>query len=89
MSTYDQAKKDFKTLQKYSDGGDYVEIEASMWDLMANPSKRLAKQRYEAAITCWFDSAKNGGHGNRHEYVDSSNLEIPEVIDIGERYGEL
>lgn len=34
---------------------DYVEITGEVFDLMANPTKKLAQDMYDSAIRGWFD----------------------------------
>lgn len=73
---YDQARADFEYLETLAELSDFVEIDASVIDLMRNPTKAKAAELYEAAIRLWL-----GEHEVAHSCVD------PEVRAIAERLG--
>jgi hypothetical protein len=87
--TFDEVKKDSLTLEEIDSNADYMTIEEECWDLMADPTKKRAKQMYASAIRAWFgcigQSMACGGGLLVSEYV----LLDQRVIDIGEKYGYL
>lgn len=86
--TYDAIKKDFQYLESVCPGGDMAEIDASVFDLMANPTKSRAKLMYESAIKQWFYSVGSKGYqsGGR---IEPEVLADSRVQEIGQKYGHL
>ena len=84
MASYEETKRDFEYLNKIAPGGDMMEIDASVFDLMANPTKKRAKELYLTAIGCWFRAI---GKDMSFAGVPESVLDNPSVIVILEKYG--
>lgn len=71
---YAQDREDFEYLEGIAEVTDMVEIDASVWNLMRNPTKNEAAQMYRASIRLWF-----GEHGDHH-------CDDERVADIAERH---
>ena len=84
---YSTVKKDFDFLYELDSGGDYVEIDASCFELMANPNKEEAKELYLMAIAEWFSSLEMSK--NYIEDVQTVHATNKKVISIGRKYGYL
>jgi hypothetical protein len=52
--TYKQAKADFNQLYDIAELDDCVEIDAQVFEFMANPTKKFAKSMYQSCIEMWF-----------------------------------
>ena len=84
---YEEVKADCLELCAIDSNADLSGIDAEMWVLMANPTKRKAKNLYETAIGFWFSSIgvlESCGAG-----VNESVLLNENVIRLGEKYGYL
>ena len=82
--TYEIAKKDWNFLNDMCPGGDCMEVDASVFELMANPTKKLAKELYISAIEAWFAAiGRYTGDGG----VDIEVLQDAEVIALADKYG--
>lgn len=60
IMTYEQARKAFETMEKYAELEDQVELDASRYHLMQNPTKAAARDLYVRAIRLW-----HGEHGGQ------------------------
>lgn len=81
VKVYEKVKRDYLFLNSLYPGGDMMEIDAQVFDLMADPTKKRASQMYESAIQSWFSAI-----GNRFAEVPLSVLDNEEVLIIAERY---
>lgn len=84
MASYEETKRDFEYLNKVASGGDMMEIDAAVFDLMANPTKKRAKEMYRTSIGCWAAAI---GRPMDFAGVPTSVLDDPKVIEILEKYG--
>lgn len=84
---YSTVKKDFEFLCDLDRGGDYQDIEAQVFELMALPTKDEARYMYLDAIRLWFVSIQIGR--NVYTDVDKKHLNNKKVIAIGNKYGYL
>lgn len=75
MPIYDTVRRDFEYLEGVAELDDCVEIDAQVFDLLRNPTKRKAAEIYEGGICAWFGEHK------------STFAHDPEVRRIADTYG--
>jgi len=75
MPPYETVRRDFEYLESVAELDDCVEIDAQMFDLLRNPTKRKAALIYEGAICSWFQE---------HQ---STFAHDQEVVRIANAYG--
>lgn len=80
--SYDDVKRDYKFLESVAIGGDLVEVDASVFDLMESPTKKKAAELYELAINQWFKAIGSSIAG-----IPEDVLENTKVARIAEKYG--
>lgn len=73
--SYEQDRDDFEYLESLEEVTDMVEIDAAVWELMRNPTKRQAAEMYRSSIRMWFAE-----HGSRYRDAE-------DVTDIADRRG--
>ncbi len=82
--TYEEVKRDFEYIHRLAPGGDMMEIDAAVFELMADPTKARAKKMYESAITQWFEAI---GTSELMAGVPVWVWEDERVQAIAEKYG--
>ena len=78
MSTYEQRRADFEYLEGLAEVEDMVTIDAEVFALMRDPSKRKAGELYASCIALWFQE-----HGDKPKWQDAADVQ-----DIAERNGQ-
>lgn len=72
--SYEQTRRDFEYLEELAEVEDMVTIDAVVWDLMRDPTKKHAEKMYLSSINLWF-----GEHGGDFDDDDR-------VLDIRDRH---
>lgn len=71
---YAQARKDFEYLETIKELDDHVEIDAQVYPLLQNPTRKTAEQIYRSAISLWFSE-------RWHEGWHSENRRVWKIAD--------
>ncbi len=75
--SYAQARKDFEYLEEERLLDDAVEIDAMVFYLMREPTKKKAENMYKACISLWFQERHREGYHSVNKKLHA----------IAERYG--
>lgn len=73
---YAQSRRDYQYLDSLAEVYDLVEIDAQVFGLMENPTKKLAAEMYQSAISLWFN-----------EHGDDPDLLTRRAKGIRKRHG--
>lgn len=81
---YEEIKKDYNYLASICPVGDMMEIDAQVFELMANPTKSKASKMYKHAIEQWFNDVQKN---EPFSEIPDNVKEDSEVLRIAEKYG--